>query len=48
MVFFSSARNDHFLVEAKGYASHQLPRFPDEAGVGAKALSSSVGKVQSS
>jgi hypothetical protein len=28
---YSSARNNHFLAEAEGYASHQLSRFPDKA-----------------
>jgi hypothetical protein len=31
MVFFSSARNNYFVAKAKGYASHQFPRSPDEA-----------------
>jgi hypothetical protein len=31
MIFFSSVRNNHVMTEAQGYASHQLPGFPDEA-----------------
>jgi hypothetical protein len=31
MVFFSSFEDNDVVVEAEGYASHQLPRFPDEA-----------------
>jgi hypothetical protein len=31
MVFFSSAGDNYIMVEAKGYASHQLPGLPDEA-----------------
>jgi hypothetical protein len=31
MVFFSSARNNHIIAEAEGYASHQLPGLLDEA-----------------
>jgi hypothetical protein len=31
MVFFSSAGNNHIVVEAEGYASHQLIRLSDEA-----------------
>jgi hypothetical protein len=31
MVFFSSAGNNHIVAETKGYASHQLLGFSDEA-----------------
>jgi hypothetical protein len=31
MVLFSSARNNYFMAEAEGYASHQFTGFPDEA-----------------
>jgi hypothetical protein len=31
MVFFSSAGNNHVVVEAEGYASHQLSGFSNEA-----------------
>jgi hypothetical protein len=31
MVFFSSTGNNHIVVEAEGFASHQLPGLSDEA-----------------
>jgi hypothetical protein len=31
MVFFSSARDYYFVVEAQGYASDKFPRLSDEA-----------------
>jgi hypothetical protein len=31
MVFFSSARNNHVVAEAEGYASHQLSGFSNGA-----------------
>jgi hypothetical protein len=31
MVFFSSAEDKYIMAKVKGYASHQLPRLPDEA-----------------
>jgi hypothetical protein len=31
MVLFSSARDNHVMAEAQGYASYQLPRLSDEA-----------------
>jgi hypothetical protein len=30
MIFFSSARNNHIVAEAEGYASHQLSGLLDE------------------
>jgi hypothetical protein len=37
MVFFSSARNNHVVAEAEGYASHQLSGFLDKANCGGTA-----------
>jgi hypothetical protein len=39
MVFFSSARNYHFMAEAQGHAGDKLPRFPNEASYSSGSVS---------